>query len=356
MRTLVFPISVGALLLATPLLRAQTDSLAPAPLFQTQNVLAIVVEAPFNTIFRDRGDESTYRDGLLRYDGADGSPVTLDVQVRTRGRFRLQRRTCNFPPLQLNFKKSQVENTLFHGQDKLKLVTHCQDRSDRYEQFALQEYLIYRTYSLFTDLSFRVRLLRMTYVDSEDDRDPITKYAFFIEAEDAMAARNGWEVLTVRQVLPDQMDQEQLILFELFQFFMGNTDWDPFHTEGGREYCCHNTVLVGTMAGPVLPVAYDFDWSGVIAAPYAKPAQVLGIRSVRQRRYWGVCRPEEDVAAVFPRFNEQREAIYALHRGQEGLDPKRLEDMLEYYDDFYEIINDARKADREIFRRCRGPR
>ena len=52
-------------------------------------------------------------------------------------------RSAFIPPLWVNFKKSDVKGTLFHKQDKLKLVVHCGD-SIRYEQALVREYLAYR--------------------------------------------------------------------------------------------------------------------------------------------------------------------------------------------------------------------
>jgi hypothetical protein len=347
----------GALVLSVPVQGQETPPAAqpePAPLFASHELLEITIEAPLKSLTRERDrDDREAFDGTLQYVSSDGSSVTLDVSLRTRGRFRLRRRTCNFPPLRLNFKKSQVEETVFAGQDRLKLVTHCQDRRDEYEQYVLQEYLVYRTYNLLTDLSFRVRLARITYIDLEQSRDPLVKYGFLIEDEAAMAARSGWEVLEVPQVPPSQMRQDQLVLFEVFQFMMGNTDWDPFLTEPDRGVCCHNVVIVGSMTELAIPVPYDFDWSGVVSARYATPDPKIGTRNVRERRYWGICRPRAELESVFPLFREKREAIYELHGSQLGLDPKRLKSTLEYFDEFYEIIGDERKVTREMERQCR---
>jgi hypothetical protein len=134
---------------------------------------------------------------------------------------------------------------------------------------------------------------------------------------------------------------------------IGNTDFDPFHAESGADACCHNAVLVGTMVGPVVPVPFDFDWSGVVDAPYARPDARLGIRTVRQRRYWGACRPREALEAIFPLFRERRDEIYALYRDQEGLDPKFRDRTLEYFDGFYEIIDDDGRVRREMEALCR---
>jgi hypothetical protein len=134
---------------------------------------------------------------------------------------------------------------------------------------------------------------------------------------------------------------------------IGNTDWSVAFASEGEDYCCHNAVMMGTMVGPVLPVPFDFDWAGVVDAPYATPDARLNIRSVRQRKFWGICKPREVVEGAFPLFDEKREEIYELYRTQEGLDEQQIQKSLEYYDEFYTIIFDERRAKREIFDECR---
>jgi hypothetical protein len=250
-----------------------------------------------------------------------------------------------------------VENTLFDGQDKLKLVTHCQDKKPEYEQYVLHEYLVYRTYNLFTDYSFRARLMRVTYVDSDGSFDPTTKYAFFIEDEDALAERNGFEVITPPVVDPMQLDRKTLALYEVFQFFIGNTDWSTFFPKQGERECCHNGKLIGTTKPWfVVAVPYDFDWSGVINTPYAEPSPVLGIKSVRERRFWGYCRPPQEFEPVFEMFREKREEIYDLYRNQPDFDPVRAQETIAYFDEFYKIIDDDKQVMEQMVGKCRGPK
>lgn len=326
-----------------------------APLFATHDLLEIAIQAPFNPIFRERGQESEEYDGVVSYypDPVVDSLVNIDVEIRTRGRFRLQRNICEFPPLRLDFPKDDVGGTVFAGQDKLKLVTHCDDDRREYEQYVLLEYLAYRIYNLLTPFSFRVRQLRVTYLDAESRRDVMARYGFLIEDEDMLAARLGYQSLSIPQILPGQVDQRQIAIFELFQYLIGNTDWSAFRAAPDEDECCHNTKLIGFSWGPVYPVPYDFDWSGLVNARYARPDPRVGVRSVRQRRFWGVCRPQEELEAVVPLFNERRDAIDALVRGQEGLTEDRVEETIEYLDEFYEVINDPQRFEREVVRRCR---
>jgi hypothetical protein len=329
-----------------------------AALFASHDLLALTIEAPLTTIFKDRGQESEEHPGTVSYVNAEGTAVTVPVDIRTRGKTRLQPKICRFPPVRLDFPSDEVEGTLFAGQDKLKLVTHCQDGRPEHEQYVLQEYLIYRTYNLLTDLSLRARPAHITYIDTDGERDTLTRYAFLIEDEDAMAARGGWEVLHVPQVPPEYMDPTQLSLVEIFQFMIGNTDWSAFKGEPGRDECCHNSKPIGDMAGPVFAVPYDFDITGLVSTRYANRLfrdnlEQLGLRNVRQRYYRGLCMSQPYLDQIFQLLNEKREAIYALYREQEALEPEIIEKSLEYYDDFYEIINDEGKVRREFERNCR---
>jgi len=94
-----------------------------AVLFTSHGLLNLTIEAPLRSIFRERDQESEDHDATLRIAEPDGADVVLNIGLKTRGKFRLQRSTCGFPPLRLNIRTRQAENTIFTGQDKLKLVT-----------------------------------------------------------------------------------------------------------------------------------------------------------------------------------------------------------------------------------------
>jgi hypothetical protein len=327
---------------------------ATQALFASSDPLTLTIEARLKVVFKEREQVSSYHQGVVIVEDGDGSGVSLDVQLKTRGKFRLNPRTCGFPPLRVNFKKKQVEGTVFAGQDKLKLVTHCQDKRADYEQNLLLEHLVYRTYNLLTDLSYQVRLARITYVDTEGDREPLTKYAFFIEDDDDMAARNGWEALQVPSLQPFDYEQDQLNLAEVFQFLVGNTDWAAFSAAPDETECCHNMTVIGNPAGPAFPVPYDFDWTGLVSARYARPDPSLPIHSVRQRLYRGICLSRDRIEETLPTFQEHKESIYALYQDQEGLGEKELERTVKYLDEFYEILEDPNKVKREMYNRCKN--
>ena len=113
---------------------------AADPLFQSADTLWVEISAPLSTLVRERPEEEELP-GTFSYTAEDGTRVELDIQVRARGNFRYK--FCDFPPLNLNFRRSQLEGTLLQNQNKLKLVGHCKI-TRRYEQSVLREYLAYR--------------------------------------------------------------------------------------------------------------------------------------------------------------------------------------------------------------------
>ena len=216
------------------------------PLFAAHDTLNVVLTGPFGMLTRERPDEEE-APGKFRYETDEGAVVELDTAIRTRGRNRRDRETCNFPPIRLNFKKSQTKDTLFDKQDKLKLVTHCETGSQRYEQSVLSEYLAYRIFNVFTDASFRVRLLRITYEYTDRDRE-LENYGILIESTERLGKRLDAETLTIERVTVADIRPRDLNLTSIFQYFLGNTDFSPIASAPDDD-CCHNQALLAPKEG-----------------------------------------------------------------------------------------------------------
>ncbi len=319
-------------------------------LFAGHEIFGLTLEFDQASVFKERSGESTYHPARLEYLDTAGQRVRLEIEVRTRGHYRRKRENCRFPPLRLNFARKQAKGTVFAGQDKLKLVTHCQGR---YEQYVLQEHLVYRLYNLMTERSFRVRLVEVTYVDS-GGRNPLRRYAFFIEDVKTLAERNGFVPFKEPEVPYEALDAEELSRLEVFQYMVGNTDWSVLRGSAGDD-CCHNSKPIRASDGQVVAVPYDFDLAGAVNAPYASPNPDLGIRSVRQRLWRGFCRPNgAHLDAAIAAYQARRDDIYALYRAETRLEPRRLSLTLAWFDRFYDTIGEPDGV-RGMLRRCRTP-
>ena len=98
---------------------------------------------------------------------------------------------------------------------------------------------------------------------------------------------------------------------------------------------------------------YDFDWSGVVFARYAKPDPRLGIQTVQDRLFRGPCLTPAELAPVIAKFTEQKAAIEELY-ARLPLDDGYRRRALDYYDEFYRVIGDQRQVKRELIETCVG--
>ena len=319
----------------------------PDPLFQEKGALAVTITAPLTTLIKERSTEDELA-GVFEYTEADGTAVKLDIMIRARGHFRHD--NCKFPPLRLNFKKSQTDDTLFHKQDKVKLVVHC-EQSARYEQSLIREYLAYRVLNTLTDLSFRVRLLRVTYVDSEGRRPEQVRFAFLVEHKDRLGKRHGMKELEVDKVAVDSIQPGPLNLTSMFQFLISNTDFSPIRSAPERD-CCHNYVLFEKGSDPLIAIPYDFDLSGFVNAQYAKPDSRFGLRNVRERLYRGRCVNNGYIANSLRQFQVNKDVIYNLINEQEGMSSKVRKSVIRSVNNFYRVIDDPRVVERQLIAKC----
>ena len=341
-------VSLLAWLALGTLLPAVAQSTAD-PLFADDTPIDVTITAPLTTLVRQRPTEE-YLQGTFQYQDADGSTVTQDVGLRTRGNFRLK--TCDFPPIRVNFKKGAVRGTLFDGQDKLKMVVHCENWS-KFEQYVIREYIAYRVLNLLTDNSFRVRLMRVTFVDSEERRKEQVRYAFFIEHKKRLAKRLDMPAYEVEDGELSDMDGEHLNLTSLFQYFIANTDFSPI-AGPPDSYCCHNYKLFRADGEDVTAIPYDFDQSGFVDAPYASPDPRMGIRDVTRRVYRGRCMFNEHVPASIDAFIAMREPIYTMVSSEPGLSDSARKSLKKFVDRFYATIEDPKKVERQILGDCVG--
>lgn len=315
----------------------------PTPLFSSDAMVNLTILFDHKELLKGKAKTPEYENAGLIYHAPDGSADTFDIKIKPRGYSRRVYSFCSFPPIMLNFKKKEVENTLFHGQDKLKLVAFCKD-TDLNEQYNMQEYLAYKAYNLFTPYSFKVRLARITYQDREDKKKPVTRLGFVIESEEEMAARNAGILINTEIPNHDRCDRESIDQLTVFQYMIGNTDWWVGNF--------HNIKLLQVDGKMPIPIPYDFDYAGIVNTNYAQPDEQLGIETVRERVFRGYCRFPGEYEKTMEIFNQKKEALYDLYGTFEYLDDRQEKSTIDYLDDFYKIINDPKQVKVEIYDAC----
>jgi hypothetical protein len=277
--------------------------------------------------------------------------VANALRIKTRGNFRNRSNVCSFPPLMLNFPRGEMAATIFAGENRIKLVTHCQPRN-RYYDYLLLEYLNYRVLNLLTDYSLKVRLLALSYVNSETGKIVAETHGFLLEDIARLATRLHFTEVELKTVDPLWYDPEQEVLVALFQYLLGNTDWSLVIGDPG-EVCCHNVYPLQGENTALLPVPYDFDVTGIVNPDYAAAPRQLGIRRLTQRLYRGACPSPAILEQAVKLFMEKREAIRSLYEHQPGLGEVVRARSLAYIDDFFAVIADDAQAEKNILGACR---
>ena len=307
---------------AAGLLLASNASIArppapPTPLFASDTPIHITIQGPLSQIASSR--DTVARPGTLTADG-----VALPITLSGRGITRLQQDVCDFPPLRVDFPRKAPPGSLFAQQGHLKLVTHCK-RSGDFQQKVLLEYAAYRIYNLLTPQSFRVRLANVDYLNADGRPYAAGKVGFFIEDIDDVAKRNGLVKTSLVGLIPvAQLDPAPAARFAVFEDLISNYDWS-MRAGPGSEPCCHNARLLAASRSPgvpVIPVPYDFDFSGLVDAPYAAPPDGLRIRSVRDRLYRGYCVHMPQANAVAAQLAGRQAELTGVLATVPGMDAK----------------------------------
>jgi hypothetical protein len=297
-------------------------------MFRSDTALTITISTDLKALMRERDSlKLKPRPAELSYVDSDGVTVKLPVTLKARGHFRRQARNCDFPPIWLNFKSSEVKKSLLSNLKKLKITTNCRPGNAEYEQYILQEYVIYRAMASLTDASLRTRLAHITYTDALGKEKPITTWAFFVEDVDDLAIRLHRKVFTNTGALFDDVEPEPLRVISVFEYFAGNLDWSVS--------ALHNIALLSDSTAKIMPIAFDWDFTGAVNTRYAVPDSRLRVHSVTDRLYRGVCLKPDEFKATIDLFRSKRATIDGLFAAVPQLQPGKVKSMKSWFDDFW---------------------
>ncbi|HLP73743.1 MAG TPA: hypothetical protein VK155_12630 [Bacteroidales bacterium] len=308
-------------------------------LFTNDEPIEITLKFDMATYFRKKPKEDYLKAGMIFHTGKNDS-ISHEIKLRTRGEFR--NRECTFAPIELNLKKVDFGYSDLDSIGKIKLVTQCNYGSDNSDNL-LEEYLVYKLFNALTDTSFRVRLIRLTFVDTGKEPDernegkekrvrkPITQWAFLIEPNEILAKRlNAVQLktnsVTQKNIYPVVMDR-----LAMFNYMVGNYDWSI----PGQHNVKIFKPLAPAMSPYVVAIPYDFDWTGVVNPPYALPAEETGLNSVRERLFTGICRPVPVFMKQLDLLASKKDEFFEIINNFEYLKKKQKSEITTYLDTFY---------------------
>jgi hypothetical protein len=310
---------------------------------EDQSIIEGKLSSDFKFLQKNKMNTS-YQPAVFTMYRPNGDSIMLQVKIKSRGEFRKQE--CNFPPIKIKFDKEQFTNSTVSSFNKLKWITHCQSGKSQSDK-VIEEYLIYKSYEYLTEFSFRSRLMKIEYVDTENKKSPGVYYAFITENIDQVAERNDAIEQSGNRIHPEAADREISTIMPLAMYMIGFTDWSVLTLHNMKLIQLQNSIRLP------IPVPYDFDYSGLIDPSYAVPPEFLGIEDVTQRVYRGFCRLDGEWEDARELFRQNEENILNLWRDNVQLSPRIQKSNLKYLEEFFEIIKDDKKFKRNIINNCR---
>jgi hypothetical protein len=196
----------------------------------------------------------------------------VPLELRSRGKFR--RKKNEVPPLKLKFSKKTIQKEQMDTLNEIKLVLPMAFNATG-EELLMREYIAYRMYEKLTPYSFRARLVNLRLMDTKG-KPPRYCLAFLVEHEEEVAARLRKTIIETWAPPADSICQEQTALAIIYEYLIGNTDWDMSSSR-------NMLFMRGVPTDRMLVVPYDFDFSGFVGAPYASPNSDTGLKNVLDR-------------------------------------------------------------------------
>ncbi len=313
-------------------------------LFSEEGPMDIALKFDIKSYQRDKF-HSEYLPVQLTYQINDSTEINKKVRIKARG--NLRKEYCSLPPFWLNIKKAKVGNKYLEGINKIKIVTHCMGFKTN-EQYVIKECLAYKIFNEISPYSFRVRLIRMKYIDTGRKNKETNSWAFMIEPEEMMTERLG--AVPIKSDVMSQRFTDTLTtdVVAMFQYMIGNADYSV----AGR----HNLKLIRRKDPDnplVVPVPYDFDYSGLVNASYAIPGDNLGLTSVTQRYYLGPCRDDHHYINAIDQIYKNKKVILELVESSPYLDRKYKKEMMQYLGEFFSAAEEQEPLLKAIRKTCR---
>ncbi len=310
--------------------------------FLDDNVIEVSLTTDIKKLRTDK-KVPTYQQATISMKFSDTLTIKEEIRVEPRGIYRKQ--YCDMASLMLNFKNTSSPK--LSPLKKLKFVGGCKI-GPAFEELLLKEFLVYKIQDFLSPMSFRVRLLHVTYNDSKEKVKPFTQYAFLLEDMNDLAARNNCVEIKAKSFFTEATNREQMTFVNLFQYMIGNTDWSIPNLHNMKLMVPKNDTLAKPYAIP-----YDYDYSGLVNASYAVPAEALGIESVSQRLYRGFPRGYDELQAAIAVFKEKKESIKYYVDHFEPCSVKCRKTMLAYLDEFYKTLENKKMIETIFIKNAR---
>ncbi len=296
----------------------------------------LTIETNLEDLFMDRRYKN-YKQGIATFTFENGETWTDSLEVKVRGVFRAAK--CDNPPLKIKYSKKLLKKRGLKKRNEYKLVYPCKNTKE-YQNYIYKEYLIYKLYNELTDKSLRVHLIDFTLQDAAGQMETIQTTGFIVEHREEIikrldAHKNDMRCLPIKMLSP-----HEYTLFQVFQYMIGNVDWLIEN--------CKNAEVVQLQDSTIIPIPYDFDFTGLVNPPYAVPAPQFKQKRVTDRYFLGHEKSMEELTPVFNLFKEKKATFFQIINDFDYLPKKSRKEMIYYLNSFYRILDRPKRVKREF--------
>jgi hypothetical protein len=309
---------------------AGSNSFAKPDLFdllEGKNYVSVTISLNLDSLINNRYNEEKIG-GIFGFKSAAGKNLSFSVNINLRGKYR--RRMCGFPPLKLNFNKSELSDNGLSKADEYKLVTHCLEGEEG-DVNMVKEFLAYQFYQQISPLSYRSKLLKITYQDTKSV-DKIVGMAILLEDKSSFEKRYDLSEMKDTFNLPrSNFDDNNFRTHGLFQYLIGNVDWSTAISKNMDIYKSKEN-------GKMFIVPYDFDFSGFVNVSYAVPNKDYNQKKIRDRLLLEADESDSLYQSEIQKFIALKPSFINLIKKQKGLEMDVKIDLENYIHSFYDNI------------------
>jgi hypothetical protein len=287
----VLSLTLALLTVAAGAAAQATAGRREAPLFASDEPVALQLKAPFNDLFdHARTDDDYSVLASLSYTDR-GTRFAIDgLKLSLRGNTSKTPNECSFPKLKLELPAdADTAGPLLADLKSLKIGTHCGEAADdaltpKYGRMAnehspMREAFIYRLLDAVGVPTLKTRVARITYVYADPRPDqipsqdqPLIRTALLLEGTDEAVKRFGGTREIEEKAFTtagEQFAPADTARLALAEAMIGNFDWclkmvptDTYRCDA--RHPLWNIIAAAAPDGKVRPLIYDFDVSGMV--------------------------------------------------------------------------------------------
>ncbi|MBX2874815.1 MAG: hypothetical protein KTR30_22010 [Saprospiraceae bacterium] len=308
-----------------------------------QEVQVIELKTDLDSLLINR-KKYRYQKAEMNLSFADGTSKAVELKVRPRGRFR--NRFSEVPPLKIKLSKTSLKQEGLVSMNELKLVLPLKNGNQQ-ATWVHKEYLAYKLYEKLTPYSFRTQLVEVVLRDTPKRKRSIRLKAFLIEDKEEVASRLALE--QCRQSYQGaELSPYHYQIVQLFQFMIGNTDWLPTTS--------HNIAFFRSSTQEVIPIPFDFDFSGLVSTSYAWPSDRMPISNVKERYFMGNYLSLQELKPAIQHFQTKKAELLQVIQDFTGLPKSEKRQMIKYLLSFFDLISNDTMAKDQFVHLMEGPR